>query len=59
MPAAAYGWEALWLDQWWANALIGVFTGLVYSFFAAQTTIVTGMLKPTPVGQLRLVSGLA
>ena len=43
-------WAALWLDQWWANVLIGAFGGLVYSFFAMSTGIRTGMLKPTPAG---------
>ena len=38
-------WAALWLDQWWANALIGAFTGLVYLLMAPS--IPTGMLKPT------------
>ncbi len=43
-------WAALWLDQWWANALIGLFAGLVYSFITSQMTLRTGMLKPTPAG---------
>ena len=43
-------WAALWLDQWWANALIGAFSGLVYSYFAAQIRVWTGMLEPTPAG---------
>ena len=41
-------WAALWLDQWWANALIGAFTGLVYLLMAPS--IPTGMLKPTQRG---------
>ena len=45
-------WAALWLDQWWANALIGAFTGLVYLLMA--TPIPTGMLKPTPAGALEI-----
>ena len=47
-------WAALWLDQWWANALIGGFAGLVYSFFALPSGIRTGMLKPTPTGALEI-----
>ena len=43
-------WAALWLDQWWVNALIGAVAGLVHSFFTAQLTLRTGMLKPTPAG---------
>ena len=42
-------WAALWLDQWWANALIGAFTGLVYLLMAPS--IPTGMLKPTQWGE--------
>ena len=45
-------WAALWLDQWWANALIGGFTGLVYLLMA--TPIPTGMLKPTPAGAIEI-----
>ena len=41
-------WAALWLDQWWANALIGAFTGLAYLLMAPS--IPTGMLKPTQRG---------
>jgi len=48
-------WAALWLDEWWANVLIGAFAGLVYSFFAVQMTMaMTGMLKPTPTGALEI-----
>lgn len=43
-------WAALWLDQWWVNALIGLFAGLVYSFITSQMTLRTGMLQPTPAG---------
>ena len=43
-------WAALWLDQWWANALIGLFAGLVYSFITVQMTLRTGMIQPTPAG---------
>ena len=44
-------WAALWLDQWWANVLIGAFAGLSYSFVTAQMTMPrTGMLTPTPAG---------
>ena len=45
-------WTALWLDQWWANALIGGFAGLVYLGMAP--TIQTGMLKPTQAGALEI-----
>ena len=41
-------WAALWLDEWWANALIGAFAGLVYLLMAPS--IPTGMLKPTQRG---------
>ena len=47
-------WAALWLDQWWANALIGAFAGLVYFFIESTMTIRTGMLKPTPAGTLEI-----
>ena len=47
-------WAALWLDQWWANVLIGAFAGLVYSFAALPSGIRTGMLKPTPAGALEI-----
>ena len=47
-------WAALWLDQWWANALIGAFAGLVYGLMAPS--IRTGMLKPTPAGALEIRS---
>ena len=39
---------AQWLDQWWANALIGVFTGLVYLAMAPE--IRTGMVPTTQRG---------
>ncbi len=45
-------WAVLWLDQWWANALIGGFIGLVYLLMA--TPIPTGMLKPTQAGALEI-----
>ena len=45
-------WAALWLDPWWANALIGAFTGLVYMLMAPL--IPTGILKPTPAGALEI-----
>ena len=41
-------WTALWLDQWWANALIGTFTGLVYLLMAPS--IRTGMVPATQMG---------
>ena len=41
-------WAALWLDQWWANALIGAFTGLVYMLMAPS--IRTGMVPTTQRG---------
>ena len=47
-------WAALWLDEWWANALIGAFAGLVYFFVESTMTIRTGMLKPTPAGTLEI-----
>ncbi len=47
-------WAALWLDEWWANALIGAFAGLVYFFIESTMTIRTGMLKPTPAGALEI-----
>ena len=39
---------AQWLDQWWANALIGAFTGLVYLLMAPE--IRTGMVPTTQRG---------
>ncbi len=39
---------AVWLDQWWANALIGAFTGLVYLMMAPS--IPTGMVPTTQRG---------
>ena len=47
-------WAALWLDQWWANVLIGAFAGLAYSFVTLPSGIRTGMLKPTPAGTLEI-----
>ena len=47
-------WAALWLDEWWANALIGAFAGLVYFLVESTITIRTGMLKPTPAGTLEI-----
>ena len=41
-------WAAVWLDQWWANALIGAFTGLVYLMMAPS--IPTGMVPTTQRG---------
>ena len=45
-------WAALWLDLWWANALIGAFIGIVY--LGLVPTVLTGMLKPTPSGTLEI-----
>ena len=48
-------WAALWFDQWWVNALIGLSAALVYSFITAQMTMTrTGMLTPTPSGALEI-----
>lgn len=47
-------WAALWLDQWWANVLIGAFAGLVYSFLTVPSGIRTGMLKPTQGGAVEI-----
>ncbi|MYB15449.1 MAG: DUF2207 domain-containing protein [Chloroflexi bacterium] len=47
-------WAALWLEPWWANALIGAFAALLYSFATVTTGIRTGMLKPTPAGELEI-----
>ncbi len=52
-------WAALWLDRWWVNVLIGVFAGLVYSFFTIPSKIRTGMLKPTPAGAIEIGRWLA
>ena len=53
-------WASLWLDAWWANALIGVFAGLAYSFVTVQMTMPrTGMLAPTPSGALEIGQWLA
>ena len=41
-------WAALWLDQWWANALIGAFIGFTYWLIA--TPMNTGMLPPSRSG---------
>ena len=45
-------WAALWLDQWWANGLIGAFAGLLY--LGMDAPIRTGMLTPTPAGSLEI-----
>ena len=47
-------WTALWLEQWWLNALIGGSTGLVYSVLTVPSRIRTGMLKPTTAGVLEI-----
>ena len=47
-------WAALWLDPWWANVLIGVVSGLVYSFFAMPSGTITGMVNPTQSGALEI-----
>ena len=52
MGVGAGLWTALWLDQWWANALIGGFIGLIY--MGVGTPIRTGMLTPTPAGTLEI-----
>ena len=39
---------AQWLEQWWANVLIGVFTGIVYLMMAPE--IRTGMVPTTQRG---------
>ena len=41
-------WAVLWLDQWWANTLIGAFTGVVYLLMAPS--IRTGMAPTTQRG---------
>ena len=41
-------WATLWLDPWWANALIGAFTGVVYLLMAPS--IRTGMAPTTQRG---------
>ena len=46
-------WAALWLDQWWASALIGAFACLAYTFplwTDRALTVRTGMLTPTQRG---------
>ena len=46
-------WAALWLDQWWASALIGAFACLAYTFplwTDLALTVRTGMLTPTQRG---------
>ena len=48
MGAGTGLWTALWLDQWWVNAVIGVVVFLVYLGMA--TPVRTGMLPPTPAG---------
>ena len=52
-------WAALWLDQWWANVLVGVFVGLAYSFLTMPSGIRSGMLKPTPAGAAEIGRWLA
>lgn len=52
-------WAALWLDQWWANILIGLFVGLVYSFLILPSGIRSGMLMPTPAGAAEIGRWLA
>ena len=50
-------WAALWLDQWWASALIGAFACLAYTFplwTDRALEVRTGMLKPTPAGALEI-----
>ena len=47
-------WAALWVDPWWANVLIGVVAGLVYSFLSMHYGAITGMLKPTQAGALEI-----
>ena len=42
-------WAALWLTQWWANALIGGFTGFIYMTMMPPLTP-TGILPPTQAG---------
>ncbi len=41
-------WLALWLSQWWANALGGAFIGFMYMLFAPS--VQTGMVPPTQRG---------
>ena len=41
-------WLALWVSQWWVNALVGGFVGFVYMLVAP--IIPTGMLPPTQRG---------
>ena len=46
-------WAALWLDQWWASALIGAFVCFAYTFplwTDLALTGRTGMLTPTQRG---------
>lgn len=53
-------WASLWLDTWWANAVIGVFAGVLYSFVTVQMTMPrTGMVTPTPAGALEIGQWLA
>jgi len=53
-------WASLWLDAWWANALIGVFAGLLYSFVTVQMTMPrTGVVTPTTSGALEIGQWLA
>ena len=41
-------WTALWLSQWWANALIGAFIGFTYLLIAPVASIV---VPTTPRGE--------
>ena len=45
-------WLALWVSQWWANALVGGFVGFVYMLVAP--IIPTGMLPPTQRGSYEI-----
>ncbi len=50
-------WAALWLDQWWASALIGAFACLAYTFLLwtdPALEVRTGMLKPTQAGAVEI-----
>ena len=52
MGAGTGFWTALWLDQWWVSAIIGVVVFFVYVGMA--TPIPTAMLTPTPVGEIEI-----
>ena len=52
MGAGTGLWTALWLDQWWVSAIIGVVVFLVYLGMASS--IPTGMLTPTPAGAIEI-----